>query len=553
MVDRLPAGAADEGGAPAALSCDEVSVSFGALRALSDVSLSFPRGGLHVVVGQNGAGKSTLARVFAGLVAPDHGRVHVAGREIPTGDVSASRRAGLEMVHQSFTLPPSMTVAEALELFDTRPRRTPYYRRRALEAQWHDDLERTGLDIDPRARIRDLPIETLQAVEITRALAADADVLLLDEPTAVLSPAAVEALFARLRGLRDRGVTVITILHKLREVAALAETVAVLRDGRVTLPPTSLADTDDRELSAHIVGEQRRYVSVGPAHGEAAVAVAVAGDASALVSDDLLEVAGVATQASATEPALVDVSVRVRRSEIVGVAGVEGNGQRALVGVITGLQPATAGSMTLHGDDVTAGAASQRRAAGLRVIPFDRNTQGISQSSPLWHNVSVLGVLLGRWRRRRLLQLGRLRRQSAAALDQWQVRYSDIDQLAGGLSGGNVQRLIIARELSAGLTLLIAAQPTRGLDLVATEFVRRTLGDLRASGAGVLLVSSDLDELFELSDRLLVMSGGRIVAEFAPPFELERVGAAMVGATDGETAGNADGVNEAVGAAGVVR
>jgi simple sugar transport system ATP-binding protein len=499
-----------------------VSVSFGDFRALTDVSLSFQSGVLHVLVGQNGAGKTTLARVLTGLIQPDSGDVMVAGRQIPTGDVSAARAAGVEMVHQSFTLPPSFTVAEALELFSQRSRRNPVYSTRRLNGEWRDELAESGVDVRPSARIRELPIEAVQAVEITRALASNAAVLILDEPTAVLPPPAIDRLFARLRGLRDRGVTVILVLHKLREVSAIAETVTVLRDGVVVLPPSSAADHSAGELSDLIVGSGRVRAGA-PMEVVAAAVHEEAGPRELLVLDE------VSTEPAGTEPALEDVSLTLRRREIVGVAGVEGNGQRALVRVITGLTPVKGGRLRFAGEEMTGRSAGDRRAIGVRVVPFDRNLQGVSQSSPLWENVAILPVVSG-GRGARLLRVGRLRADASRALDQWRVQYRSIDQRAGELSGGNVQRLILARELSDGVRVLVAAQPTRGLDVAATDFVRITLRELRDADGAVLLISSDLDELFELSDRLIVVLGGRIVAEFRPPYDVRAVGDAMVGA-----------------------
>jgi simple sugar transport system ATP-binding protein len=499
-----------------------VSVSFGDFRALTDVSVAFDGGRLHVLVGQNGAGKTTLARVLTGLIRPDAGELEVDGRSVQTGDVSASRAAGVEMVHQSFTLPPSFTVAESLELFSQRSRRSPVYSMRALNDGWREELAASGVDVRPSARIRELPIESVQAVEITRALASNANVLILDEPTAVLPPPAIERLFERLRRLRDRGVTVILVLHKLREVSAIAETVTVLRDGLVVLAPSSLASTTTGELSDLIVGAGRARVGA-PMEVVAAAVHEEAGPR------ELLQLTDVQTAHEGTEPALTDVNLVVRRREIVGVAGVEGNGQRALVRVITGLTTPAAGRVRFAGEDVTGQPAGRRRGIGVRAVPFDRNLQGVSQSSPLWENVAILPVVSG-GSGARLLRVGRLRADAARALDQWRVQYRSIDQRAGELSGGNVQRLILARELLEGVRLLVAAQPTRGLDIAATDFVRITLRELREADGAVVLISSDLDELFELSDRLIVILAGRIVAEFRPPYDVRAVGDAMVGA-----------------------
>lgn len=519
---RLPAPAT-----PPALAGRKISVSFGELRAVADVSVSFAPGQLHVVVGQNGAGKTTLARVFAGLMRPDTGSVLVDGRDVPVGEVTAARQAGVEMVHQNFTLPPSFTVAEALELFSTRRRAKPAYSLRGLREQWREELQRSGVRVDVGARIRDLPIEAMQAIEITRALAADARILILDEPTGVLPPPAVERLFERLRSLRDSGVTVILVLHKLREVAAIAQTVTVLREGRLVLEPAPVGAIGSGELSDLIVGGALHQRETPPV-GAAADVVADEG------RTELLRLGGISTRPTATDPGLDDLSLAIRRGEILGVAGVEGNGQRALVSAITGLEPVTTGAIAFAGEAVTGTRPAHRRARGLRAVPFDRNSQGVSQSSTLWENVAILAVVAGHEGGRAILRLGRLRETARRAMDHWRVRYRSIDQRAGELSGGNIQRLILARELSVGVRLLIAAQPTRGLDVAATAFVRATLRELRDAEGGVLLISSDLDELFELSDRLVVLLAGRIAAEFRPPFDVRLVGDAMVGAERGE-------------------
>lgn len=510
--------------ATAAIACRGISVSFGDVRALVDVSLAFDPGRLHVVVGQNGAGKTTLARVFAGLVQPDAGGVLVGDRDLPSGDVVTARRAGVEMVHQNFTLPPSFTVAEALELFSTRRRDQPVYSLRGLRDQWREDLDGSGVQVDLRARIRELPIEAVQAIEITRALAANARVLLLDEPTSVLPPPAIERLFDRLRGFRERGVTVILVLHKLHEVAAIAESVSVLRDGRVVLEPTPAGSVSAGQLSDLIVGSALR-------HRDERIATATSAE---VVTDEsrveLLRLDNVATLPTATEPALEDVSLLVQRREIVGVAGVEGNGQRALVAAVTGLQPVAGGHISFAGERVTTMPTARRRGMGLRAVPFDRNLQGVSQTSALWENLAALPVVARHDGSGGLLQVGRLRAWARGALERWRVRYRNLDQKAGELSGGNVQRLILARELSDGVRLLVAAQPTRGLDVASTDFVRTTLRELREAEGAVLLISSDLDELFELSDRLLVLLGGRVVADFHAPYDVSKVGDAMVGA-----------------------
>ncbi len=502
-----------------AVRCRSLGVSFGAVQALRDVSLDLSPGRIHALVGQNGAGKTTLAKVLGGLQAPQTGEVRIAGRKIPLGDVRAAQTAGLAMVHQHFSLPPSFTVAEALELTAARKGGRSLYRRSELHQRWQDDVAEMGGPTVLATRIRDLPVETRQSLEIVRALAGDARILLLDEPTALLTPAAIDQLFERLMSLRDDGVTILIVLHKLREVAAVAESVSVLRDGELVLGPSEMSEVSEAQLSDAIVGPASsadRAIGKGPS-AEAA-------------QDTLLELVGVSCRESAFELGLNEINLRVESREIVGIAGVEGNGQRSLVSAIAGLAPIADGSMRLGGVDATRAGPARRRLRGLRLVPFDRNSEGISRSAPLWLNQSALR-LIGRHRRRfPLISLRQYKRQAAEAMDLWRVRYDAVGQPAESLSGGNVQRLILSRELAPGLEVLVAAQPTRGLDFSATNFVRRSLRELRDGGAGVLLVSSDLDELFELSDRLLVMYGGRIVARFQAPYDRQAVGDAMTGA-----------------------
>ena len=513
---------APSGPAPAghpAVRCRSLGVSFGSLRAVHNVDLDLAPGRIHALVGQNGAGKTTLAKVVGGLQAPDTGDVWIAGRRLRSGDVRAASAAGVAMVHQHFSLPPSFTVAEALELTAARGSGRSVYRRAGLHRRWHDDLAEIGGEAVLSTRVRDLPVETRQSLEVVRALATEARILLLDEPTALLTPTAIEALFERLRRLRDGGATILIVLHKLREVAAIADTVSVLRDGELVLGPTEMSDVSQGELSDAIVGEGSRV-------GHAVGVEASAGDGQ----QTLLELTGVSSRESAFEPALDGIDLSVEGGEIVGIAGVEGNGQRSLVSTVAGLSAVTEGTVLLGGTEVTHAPCARRRLQGLRLVPFDRNSEGVSRRAPLWLNQSAPRLIERRRRRGPMISRHQYQRQAAEAMDRWQVRYDSVTQPAESLSGGNVQRLILSRELAPGLEVLVAAQPTRGLDFGATDFVRRSLRGLRDSGAGVLLVSSDLDELFELSDRLLVMYGGRIVARFEAPYDRRAVGDAMTGA-----------------------
>jgi len=518
-----------------AIEVRDVSVEYGDVRALVDVSVGFAPRRIHAVVGQNGAGKTTFARVAAGIVQPVRGTLSIGGREVPVGRVGAARAAGIEIVHQSFALPPSFTVAEAMEFGAEGGRGV--FTRGELERRWKRHLEALGVAVGPRERIRDLPVETQQAVEIARALVTDAKVLILDEPTAVLSPSGVEKLFERLRVMQASGVTILLILHKIREVLSIAETVTVLRGGRLVEGPVETSATEPHRLASAIIGSGLEGTLSAPdvdalvgaaEEDDAAGAGPAAGNPVAAAGTPILAMRGVSTRPDPEGPALADITLSIARGEIVGVAGVEGNGQRTLVRALSHLADLTAGDIALDGAEVTRRPLAERRAAGLRIIPFERNTEGLSLSSPLWENWSARQLLLGGVLR--LINPARIRKACEAALKSWDVRFSTPNQPAGSLSGGNAQKVILAREIDDSATLIIAAQPTRGLDVGATAFVWKALREAKARGCGILLISSDLDELFDISDRVVVMLSGRISGEFAPPYHLGEVGAAMTGA-----------------------
>ena len=510
----------------AALACDGLTIRFGEFTALADVTLSLAANRIHAVCGQNGAGKTSFARACAGLIAPAAGSITIAGRPLAAGQVAAARAAGVELVHQSFALPPSFTIAEAME-FGLTGRAGAIYTRGGLQARWAPHLQALGVDAKPSTRIRDLPVETQQAVEIARALAGRARILILDEPTAVLAPGAAEALFARLRRLRDSGVTILIILHKIREVLAVADTVTVLRGGRlVEGPEEASAMTADR-LARSIIGAAPLAARQGEDLGALVGTATPHGTRHAASGQTVVALARVSTRPAADGQSLSAIDLTVAAGEILGIAGVEGNGQRPLVEALAGLLPLAQGLVSLDGANVTDLPLAERRRRGLRIIPFERNTEGLSLSSPLWENFAAR-ELLGR-PALSLIDPGALRRDAEAAFKTWDVRFGSVDNPARSLSGGNAQKVILAREIDAEARLIVLAQPTRGLDLGATAFVWQAMREARRRGLGLILISSDLDELFDISDRVVVLQGGRIAGRFAPPYDLAGVGAAMVG------------------------
>ncbi|MBU2485423.1 MAG: ATP-binding cassette domain-containing protein [Alphaproteobacteria bacterium] len=515
-----------EAGASApALTAEAVTVRYGDVTALGEVSARFEPGRIHAVLGQNGAGKTTFARVAAGLVQPAEGSIAVFGQALAGGNVAEARGAGVELVHQSFALPPSFTVAEVLQFVGPRP---GLFTRQGIERYWQAWLDGLGLGLDAGARIRDLPIEMQQSAEIARAMVSDARLLILDEPTAVLSPEGTERLFTRVRELRGKGVTVMLVLHKIREVLAIADTVTVLRGGRLVAGPLEARDLTAESLAELIIGETAARLDAADRAALVGAGAQQHDEHSRPDTPPALVLRAVSTSPHSGGKGLNDVNLSIRGGEIVGIAGVEGNGQRELVAAIAGLDPLTSGEISLADKRMDKAPLAARRDAGLRVIPFERNVEGLSLSSPLWENWSaaqlVGGALLAPVSPRAL-------RQSAEkAFRAWDVRFSDAGQPAGSLSGGNAQKVILSREMDSGAKLILAAQPTRGLDIGATMAVWKALREARNDGAGILLVSSDLDELFDICDRIVVMVSGQAVAEFTAPWDIQAVGRAMTAA-----------------------
>jgi general nucleoside transport system ATP-binding protein len=491
--------------APAA-SLQHITRRFGALVANDDVSLELRPGEIHALVGENGAGKSTLMRILYGLIRPDAGRIELGGQLVRIASPADAMRLGLGMVHQHFMLVDTLTVAENVTLGHEPRTSLGGFDRAEAERKVAALAELYRLPVDPRARIDTLSVGAQQRVEILKALGHGARVLILDEPTAVLTPQEVDELFQMLRLLPAQGVSIVLITHKLAEVKALAQRVTVMRAGRI-VGSGDVATTSVSQIAEWMVGHP-----IAPLHARATHAGHMP-----LLEVRMLDV----TDARGLE-AVRRVSFEVAAGEIVGIAGVEGNGQHELIECLAGLRSPVRGEIMLAGRAVTRGGTRERFAAGLAHIPSDRLRRGLVPPMSLAENL-VLGLqrspALGVGP---LLSRARLQRRAIALLEEYDVRPRDPMVEARRLSGGNQQKLIAARELSRGGSVILAAHPTRGVDLGAIAFLHRRLLHERDAGHAVLLVSSELQEILALSDRIFVMYEGRLVHETRPAETDER-------------------------------
>lgn len=490
-----------------------ITKSFGDKVANDDISLSFAVGRVHAIVGENGAGKTTLMNMISGNLQPDSGSISFDGREVTVDNPNQADELGIGMVHQHFKLVPSLTVASNIFLGKELTTGLGRLDQKAMQAKVRELSERFGLRIDPQDVVEDLSVGERQRVEILKALSHDTRLLILDEPTAVLTPAEADELFVVVRQLAERGCAVVFISHKLGEVLAIADDISVIRDGRVvgTQPAAGLTQTD---IATMMVGREVllriKHTPPNP-------------------TDEVLRVEGLSAVDSRGVIALRDVSLSVRRGEVVGIAGVEGNGQSELTSAIAGMHDVPRGTIHLAGTDVTRATVAKRRELGLAYVPEDRHEEGAGPNLSIAENIAAtkLSAPLVRfgW-----LSIAKMRDLAGKLIAKFDVRGATPTTRIGDLSGGNMQKVLIAREFTSDPELLMISQPTRGVDVGAMEFVHNSIVGARDRGAGVLLVSADLNEVMSLSDRLLVMFRGEIVAEFTQENMSETaVGLAMAG------------------------
>jgi simple sugar transport system ATP-binding protein len=470
---------------------------FGDFTAIHDASLEIEPGEVHALVGENGAGKSTLMNILYGLHPRTSGEILLRGAPVDFAGPAKAIAAGIGMVHQHFKLAPSFTVAENIILGAEPMLGFGRLDLAGAEARTAELSRRFNLELDPRAIVGTLPVGLRQRVEILKALYRQADVLILDEPTAVLTPQETKELFATMRSLAQSGRSVIFITHKLREVLEAADRVSVMRQGRIVGTEANEGLTAARIASQMVGRSVLLRVAKTPARPqpEAALEVAdlrVLGDRGAVAVDGL--------------------SLAIRPGEIVGLAGVQGNGQDELIESIAGLRRPEAGRIAICGVAPAPGDPRAARRAGLAYVPADRARVGLSLPSAIWENMAV--GHLAAFRRGPFLVAGAARRRCRALIQQFDVRGANEETPASSLSGGNQQKVQLARELTRKAKLIIAEQPSQGVDIGAIEAIHRTLVAMRDEGRAVFVVSADLDELLSLSDRIVVMYRGRIVGEF---------------------------------------
>ncbi|GMQ60230.1 ABC transporter ATP-binding protein [Vallitalea sediminicola] len=478
------------------------------------VDFSIREGEIHAICGENGAGKSTLMKILFGLHTPEEGKITLRGEEIHITSPTVAIEYGIGMVHQHFMLVPSLTVAENMVL-GVEPKKGLFIDMDKAIKTTEELSNKYNLHVDPKAKVEDIPVGIKQKVEILKALLRGAKILILDEPTAVLTPQETKELFNQLKLLKEKGHTIIFISHKLNEVKELCDRITVMRNGK-SMGVHNTSDVSEEDISRLMVGRD--------------VILRVEKD-KASPKEAVLNVKDLVYVNELGKKAVNGISFSVRKGEILGVAGVEGNGQRELVESITGLDSPTSGSIKIGDDEVIGKTIKQIRRLGTSHIPEDRMTYGVAGDVSIEQNIISDKYDTSEFNGRMLLKTKTIKEKAIALIKEYKVKCNTANQKVRMLSGGNIQKVVVAREFSGGPKLLIANQPTRGIDVGATEFIRKRLVELRDEGTAVLLISADLNEVMELSDSLIVMYGGEIVAYFEDTSTLteEELGLYMLG------------------------
>ena len=495
---------------------EHVSMEFPGVLANDDVSLEIKKGEVFALVGENGAGKSTLMNILYGINTPTNGEVYVKGRRIEHFSPKAAIERGVGMVHQHFMLVPSFTVAQNIVLSREPRRLGVFFDNASAERETHGLVEEYGLEVDPAATVRDISVGLQQRVEILKTLYRGADILILDEPTAVLTPQETDELFDVIRRIvREKQMTVIIITHKLYEVMAISDRVGVMRQGRLA-GLENTRDVNEKILASMMVGRPVLFDHL---------------EKTGETGDVVIGVEDLRVGDNRGLEAVRGVSLSVRAGEVLGIAAIEGNGQSELLEAICGLRRAESGHVRIGGEDVTNRSPGEIRARGLANIPEDRLATGVDKFASVTDN-----LLVGRQRDKEFNALGfhqkrsSIERYASELYERFDIRGAGVDTEVGSMSGGNMQKVVVAREFSYDTPALVISQPTRGVDIGAMEFIHTRIIEKRNSGCAVLLSSADLDEVFRLSDRIITLYEGRVTGEFrADSITKEEIGYYMTG------------------------
>lgn len=487
---------------------------FPGVLANDNIDLTLEHGEVHALLGENGAGKTTLMNILYGLYQPDAGEIYVRGEQKKMYSPSDAIEAGIGMVHQHFMLIPVFTVTENVMLGDEMISGPGFLDRKSMANRIREISKQYGLDVDPDVYVKDIPVGVQQRVEIIKLLYRNADILILDEPTAVLTPQEVDELFKIMRSLIEQGHSIIFITHKLREVLEFADRITVIRRGKV-VGTTTPAEADRKKLATMMVGRE----------------VDLSVDKTlAKPGDVVLEVEDLKVLDDQDQVAVDGVSFDVRSGEILGVAGVQGNGQTELVAALTGLRQNIAGRIAISGNDVSHATPRTITEIGTAHIPEDRQQDGLILTFPVEDNLVLNTYYIPPFAKGVVLQENAIRESAVELIEDFDIRTPSPETNVGSLSGGNQQKVIVARELSRPIKLLVAAQPTRGLDVGSIEYIHAQLVKKRDEGSAVLLVSTELDEIMQLADRIAVMYRGKFIAFLsAAEATKEKVGLLMAG------------------------
>jgi ABC-type uncharacterized transport system ATPase subunit len=496
------------------LELRDITKRFPGVLANDHIDLTLEEGEIHALLGENGAGKTTLMNILYGLYQPDQGEILVRGKTIDVHSPSDAIASGVGMVHQHFMLVPVFTVTENVMLGDEEVKTGGVLNRKQASQKIRQISEQYGLQVDPDTYIKDLPVGVQQRVEIIKLLYREADILILDEPTAVLTPQEADELFKIMRSLTERGKSIIFITHKLREVMDVADRITVIRRGKV-IGSTRPSEADQSMLAEMMVG---RAVQLEVERTPAKVGGTVLTVEDLVVLDERHQVA-------------VDgISFDVRAGEVLGIAGVQGNGQTELVEALTGLRPPVSGKVSLVGEEITNAKPRQITELGSAHVPEDRQRDGLVLTFPIQDNLVLNTYYQPPFTKGVIMDESKIQEQAGRLIQEFDVRTPSAMTPAGSLSGGNQQKVIVAREFSRPIRLLIASQPTRGLDVGSIEYIHARIIGKRDEGCAVLLVSSELDEIMGLSDRIAVMYRGKIIEILtAEQATKEKVGLLMAG------------------------